>query len=166
MRLPSTAFLCFSDHRSLYVDFDSSILFGGSPPKIAKPTARFVKSRDSQSTEKFLTRLGSYWVNHSLRPRINRLATTLQRIQATTSVRRFAMKIDRDRTRGFLMAEKKCHRRERPPWSRTLHRLSRQFRYWQIVISDFKLKRHSYNTLIAIEDELNWRPEFYPTHLR
>ena len=40
-------FLCFSDHRSFYVDFDSSILFGGSPPKISKPTARYVKSRDS-----------------------------------------------------------------------------------------------------------------------
>ena len=158
-------FLCFSDHRSLYVDFDSSILFGGSPSKIAKPTARFVKSRDSQSTEKFLKRLNSFWVNHSLRSRINRLATTLQRTQATASVRRFAMKIDQDRTRGFLMAEKKCHRRERPPWSRTLHRLSRQFRYWQIVISDFKLKRHSHNTLVAIEDELNWRPEFYPTNI-
>ena len=158
-------FVCFSDHRSLYLDFDSTLLFGGAPPKIAKPTARFVKCRDSQATEKFLTRLGSYWAKHSLRQRVNRLATVLERTSATPSVRRFAMKIDRDRTRGFLMAEKKCQRRERPPWSRTLHRLSRQFRYWQIVISDFRFKRHSYNALIAIEDELNWRPDYYPSHL-
>ena len=75
------------------------------------------------------------------------------------------MKIDRDRTRSFLMAEKTCKRRERPPWSRPLHRLSHQFRCWQIVISDFRLKRHSYNALIAIEDEMNWRPAFYPSHI-
>ena len=159
-------FFCYSDHRSLYVDFDSTILFGGAPPKISKPTARFVNSRDSQATSRFLTRLGSYWVNHSLRARINRLAVNLEKSTATPSIRRHAMKIDRDRTRGFLMAEKKCHRRERPPWSRALHRLSRQFRYWQITISDFRLKRQSYNALIAIEDELNWRPPFYPKNIQ
>ncbi len=159
-------FFCHSDHRSLYVDFDATILFGGAPPKISKPTTRFVNSRDSQATSKFLTRLGSYWVNHSLRARINRLALLLEKSTATPSIRRHAMKIDRDRTRGFLMAEKKCHRRERPPWSRALHRLSRQFRYWQITISDFRLKRHSYNALVAIEDELTWRPPFYPTNIQ
>ena len=158
-------YLSFSDHRGLYVDFDASTLFGGSPPKIAKPTARFVKSRDSQATSKFLTRLGIYWTEHSLRSRVNRLANTIERTTATASVRRYAMKINRDRTRGFLMAEKKCHRRDRPPWSRALHRLSRQFRYWQITISDLRLKRHSHNALITIEDEIDWRPPFYPSQL-
>ena len=64
------------------------------------------------------------------------------------------------------MSEKKCHRRDRPPWSRPLHRLSRQYRYWQIFISDIKLHLHSHNALIAIEDELDWRPPFYPSRLR
>ena len=159
-------FFSYSDHRSLYVDFDSSALFGGAPPKIPKPTARFVSSRDTQTTEKFLQRLGKYWETHSIRTRVNRLAKTLERKPLRPSTRRFAMKIDRDRTRGFLLAEKKCHRRDRPPWSRPLHRLSRQFRYWQIFISDLKLRRHSYNALIAIEDELNWRPDYYPTQLQ
>ena len=158
-------FLCFSDHRGIYVDFDSSILFGNSPPKIAKPMTRYVKSRDARATSKFLTRLNAYWSDHSIRSRISRLSATLERTKATASVRRYAMKIDRDRTRGFLMAEKTCHRRDRPPWSRTLHRLSRQFRYWQIVISDFRLKRQSYNALIGIQDELKWRPEYHPTSL-
>ncbi len=156
-------FFCFSDHRAFYVDFDSDSLFGNQPPKIAKSTARFVKSRDSKMTEKFLERLGVYWSQHNIRARVNRLASAAERYRDTPSVRRFATKIDRDRTRAFLTAEKKCHRRDRPPWSRPLHRLSRQFRYWQIVISDFRLKRHSYNALIAIEDELNWRPPFYPS---
>ena len=159
-------FFCFSDHRGLYIDFDSASLFGGQPPKIAKPTARFVKSRDSQATSKFLERLGVYWRRHNIRSRINRLASVITRATATPSVRRFAAKIDNDRTRSFLMAEKKCHRRERPPWSRPLHRLSRQFRYWQIVLSDLRLGRHSYNALIAIEDELNWRPPFYPSTIQ
>ncbi len=160
-------FFNYSDHRALYVDFDSNVLFGGSPPKIAKPTARFVNSRDSHSTSKFLQRLQTYWAKHSLSARTTRLATTLQRTRtATEPVRRLALKIDRDRTRGFLTSEKKCHRRNRPPWSRPLHRLSRQFRYWQIYISDLKLRRHSYNALIAIEDELDWRPSVYPTQLR
>ena len=149
------------------MDFDSNALFGGSPPKISKPTARFVNSRDSHSTSKFLNRLKTYWANHSLSARVTRLATTLERItKATPLVRRLALKIDRDRTRGFLMSEKKCHRRDRPPWSRPLHRLSRQYRYWQIFISDIKLHRHSHNALIAIEDELDWKPPFYPSQLR
>ena len=156
-------YFSYSDHRCLYVDFDSIQLFGGSPPKISRPTARFVKSRDSQSTSKFLQQLQTYWANHSLSARVTRLARTLERTTtATPTVRRLATKIDRDRTRGFLMSEKKCHRRDRPAWSRPLHRLSRQFRYWQIFISDLKLKRHSYNALIAIEDELQWRPDTYP----
>ena len=159
-------FFSFSDHRSLYVDFDSSALFGGAPPKIPKPTARFVRSRDTQTTEKFLQRLKTYWETHSLRTRVNRLAKTLERKNLTGPVRHFASKIDRDRTRGFLLAEKKCHQKDRPPWSRPLHRLSRQFRYWQIFLSDLKLHRHSYNALIAIEDELNWRPESYPTQIQ
>ena len=124
-----------------------------------------MNSRDSQSTSKFIQRLGDYWTSHSLRARVTKLSSTLARTNATPSARRLALRIDRDRTRGFLHAEKKCHRKDRPPWSRPLHRLSRQFRYWQIVISDFKLQRHSYNALIAIEDKLNWRPPFYPKHL-
>ena len=158
-------FFCLSDHRCLYVDFDSAALFGNQPPKIAQPNARFVKSRDSTSTEKFLARLGTYWSRHSIHSRVTRLSSVLTRTKVTPSVRRFATKIDRDRTRAFLMAEKKCRRRNRPPWSRPLHRLSRQFRYWQIVISDFRLKRNSYNALIAIEDELKWRPPFYPSRI-
>ena len=94
------------------------------------------------------------------------LANILERKSITVPIRQFALKLDRDRTRGFLSAEKKCHRRDRPPWSRPLHRLSRQFRYWQIYISDLKLHRHSYNALLAIEDEVNWRPEFYPRQLQ
>ena len=163
--LPLHAF-CFSDHRGFYVDFDSVSLFGNQPPKIPKPTARFVKSRDSKTTSKFLERLGVYWSRHNIRSRTNRLASVITKTTATPSVRRFAAKIDRDRTRAFLMAEKKCHRRERPSWSRPLHRLSRQFRYWQIVLSELRLKRHSYNALIAIEDELNWRPPFYPSSIQ
>ena len=156
-------FFAYSDHRGLYADFNSDALFGGAPPKISKPTARFVKSRDSQTTSKFLQRLGTYWARHSIRTRITKLANALERKTAIEPVRRFAIKIDRDRTRGFLISERKCHRKERPPWSRPLHRLSRQYRYWQIFLSDLKLHRHSYNALIAIEDELEWRPEFYPT---
>ena len=74
-------FFSYSDHRGLYVDFDSNALFGGSPPKISKPTARFVNSRDSHSTSKFLNRLKTYWANHSLSARVTRLATTLERIK-------------------------------------------------------------------------------------
>ena len=159
-------FFSYSDHRSLYVDFNSVALFGGSPPKIPKPTARFVNSRDPQSTAKFLQRLQTYWAEHSLSQRVTRLANTLQRTTTvSTPARNLAQKIDRDRTRGFLKSEKKCHRPIRPPWSRPLHRLSRQFRYWQIFISDIKLRRHSYNALITIEDEIEWRPSFYPTTL-
>ena len=140
-------FFTFSDHRSIYVDFNSTELFGGAPPKIMKPTARFVRCRDSQVTAKFLQWLNSSWEKHSLRLRVNRLAKTLEQKQLSEPARRFAAKIDRDRTRCFLQAEKKCHRRDRPPWSRPLHRLSRQFRYWQIFISDLKLQRNSYNAL-------------------
>ena len=43
--------------------------------------------------------------------------------------------------------------------------MSRQFRYWQITISDLRLKRHSHNALITIEDEIDWRPPFYPSQL-
>ena len=126
-------FFSYSDRRSLYVDFNSVTLFGGSPPKIPKPTARFVKSRDSQSTVKFLQRLQIYWAEHSLSARVTRLANTLQcTTTASAPARRLAQKIDRDRTRGFLKSERKCHRPNRPPWSRPLHRLSRQFCYWQI----------------------------------
>ena len=60
-------FFCLSDHRCLYVDFDSAALFGN---QLAQPNARFVKSRDSTSTEKFLERLGTYWSRHSIHSRL------------------------------------------------------------------------------------------------
>ena len=72
-------FFCFSDHRGMYIDFDSSLLFGSCPPKIPKPTARFVNSRDTQSTSKFLQRLRDYWTSHSLCARITKLSCTASR---------------------------------------------------------------------------------------
>ena len=156
---------CYSDHRGLFVDFDSTVLFGSKPPAIAKPDTRAVRSTNPQSTATFLTTLNNLWTAKNLKQRTNRLQQTLvaSRDGVTPSIRRLAEKIDHDRTRCFLSAEKKCRRRPRPSWSRPLHKLSRKYRYFQIIVSDFKLKRHSFNALCAIQDELQWTPQVHPT---
>ena len=156
---------CYSDHRGIFVDFDSTTLFGSKPPAIAKPASRSVRSTNPQSTTTFLTTLHTLWTAKNLTKRALRLQSTLvdSRQGVTPPIRRLAEKIDHDRTRCFLSAEQKCHRRPRPSWSRPLHKLSRKFRYFQIIISDFKLKRHSFNALCAIQDELKWTPSHHPT---
>ena len=158
---------CYSDHRGIFVDFDSTALFGSKPPAIAKPASRSVRSTNPQSTTTFLTTLHTLWTAKNLTKRALRLQSTLvdSRQGVTPPIRRLAEKIDHDRTRCFLSAEQKCHRRPRPSWSRPLHKLSRKFRYFQIIISDFKLKRHSFNALCAIQDELKWTPSHHPTCL-
>ena len=108
---------CYSDHRGLFIDFDSNTLFGSKPPAIARPTNRSVRSSNPQATAKFLTTLSQLWKTKNLTARTSRLQATLtsSRHGVTTSVRRLAEKIDHDRSRCFLTAEKKCQRRPRPP---------------------------------------------------
>ena len=160
-------YFCYSDHRGLFLDLDSLLLFGGSPPKIARPENRSVQSKSSEITKKFLNGIGTIWKQKNLHDRVERLTAALHKTShMSPTIQRFAEKLDRDRTRGFLSAEKKCSRCARPPWSRPLHKLSRKLRYYQIVISDFKQNRSSFNALVTIQDEIDWRPTNHPTDIQ
>jgi hypothetical protein len=55
-----------SDHRTIFVDFDTKLLFGSLPSELASPKAKAFHSRDYESSEKYIQTVHAYCGDHNL----------------------------------------------------------------------------------------------------
>jgi exonuclease III len=87
----------FSDHRALFVDWHKDILFGSRNPPISSHTQRRLQAKHRQYNTKYVDELHKYCTDHNI-------VCRLQRLHEHPS-ERLAESIDRDVTRGMLLAE-------------------------------------------------------------
>jgi hypothetical protein len=55
-----------SYHRTIFVDFDTNLLFGSLPSELASPNAKAFHSRDYESSEKYIHTVDAYCAEHNL----------------------------------------------------------------------------------------------------
>jgi hypothetical protein len=62
-----------SDHRSLFLDFDTNKLFGGGPAELAPNPVRILHSRDEKGCDHYVKAVHKYLVDHKVPERIAKM---------------------------------------------------------------------------------------------
>jgi hypothetical protein len=99
----------FSDHRALFVDWHEDVLFGSKSPTIVPHVQRRLQAKHRPSVSKYVDTLHEYCVDHNVFERLHKLQQDPDGIKAES--------IDRDITQGMLVAERRCRRPGKDPWS-------------------------------------------------
>jgi hypothetical protein len=151
--------LIHSDHRSLFLDVDFQGLLGGVPVSILPPKLRGVSSKTNDpalyvmSIQKHLPVVANNVYTKSAeifaaaRAKEGRVSETLVKA---------IKKIDASITRAMLMAEIKCRRKPRAPWSKQLAEASSTVRFWKTLISGIQTNRNVSTILHIIGTALKW----------
>ena len=129
-----------SDHRGMFVDFDSQILFGTNIPKLAKYEPRMLNSVNIRQVTEYIRNLHDRLAANNVFERAERLTHAGDRHQ-------FAERIDRDVLVASLAAEKATTRYEAPQWSQTLARARQKVQLLRKIVSCYKKKRPIDNNL-------------------
>jgi hypothetical protein len=102
----------FSDHRALFLDWHEDILFGSKCPSIAPHVQRRLVSKHRPSATKYIEKLHKYSTDHNILEQLGKLTDNPDPL--------LAEKIDRDITRGMLVAKSCCRHPGSDPWSPAL----------------------------------------------
>jgi exonuclease III len=102
----------FSDHRALFIDWHEDILFGSKCPLLVSHAQRRFLSKHRPSVTKYIEELHKYSIDHNILARLGKLSDNPNPL--------IAEKIDRDITRGMLIAESRCRHPGSDPWSPVL----------------------------------------------
>jgi hypothetical protein len=100
-----------SDHRGMFMDFDTKKLFGSQAPVMPKLPHRGVNASDPRSVRTFVKEKAQYLRSHNILQRLRELNET------AVPLHDLAEKIDRDNVRASKHAEKKCNRQGDSAWS-------------------------------------------------
>jgi hypothetical protein len=141
------------DHWGLFVDFDPTILFGGTVANPVSMSSRGFTSKNAKKVTKYVDSLEQYWIDHKITECIARLtneAKTLSR----RDLRRHYDSVDRDITRGMLAAEKKVRPAEHKyHWSKMLDQAGHSVRYWKTRLSDLRNNSSSSPSLESVQEQ-------------
>jgi hypothetical protein len=149
--------LIHSDHRSLFMDVDFRGLLGGVPASILPPKLRGVSSKTNDPSlyvmaiQKHLI-ANNVYVNSV---KIFAAARSSEGRVAFTQIKALN-KIDATITRAMLLAELKCRRKPRAPWSDTLAAASSTVRFWKTLISGIQTNCNVSTILHIIGTSLQW----------
>jgi ribonuclease HI len=123
-----------SDHRGIFMDIDSSSLFGNLPP-ILPPTMRRLTTKHPHKVQKYLSELQQLFDTHNISDRSLSLylaASTTKRPWTADDQNAYDT-LDSDITRCMLAAENKCGGpTHSTPWFPALDRAIATKRYWQL----------------------------------
>ena len=100
-----------SDHRGMYIDFDTTSLFSQEITKMASVERRGFKSTDPGIVKQYVQAKMTYLAEHRF---FNRLHTLNN---LTKPDHTLAESLDRDLQRASYHAARICTKREKPPWS-------------------------------------------------
>ena len=104
-----------SDHRPIFVDLDSTKLFGKPLDPLLNPPSRVLQANNPKA-DKYIKSLHQSLSNHHVFDRISDLST----ITNPSVAQAFIEQIDRDITRSMLASEKKLKRHRTSPFSSNL----------------------------------------------
>ena len=145
-----------SDHRGLFLDFDTTLLFGNSTPPLATPASRHINSRDRRNCIQFVNAKHKYLHDHRWFERLNDLRSTEEPNHAE------AESLDRDWTRASAFAENQCTRKPDTPFTIQLAAKRQRKNALRIVISS--MKRNTPMAL-ALDRALSQTGELLPSTL-
>jgi exonuclease III len=128
----------FSDHRGLFLDLNTAILFGPLSP-LQPPSSRDINSKTLVDNPKYVTTLNKYFEDHRIFERIAAMTNSPYNFEQIEA-------LDRDITRGMLHAGSKCKRGQQFPWSPKL---------LQAQLTVQILKRHLTSLLLPIDQHLS-----------
>jgi hypothetical protein len=121
-----------SDHRFLFIDFDTSQLFGSMTSSLAPAIYRDFSSKDSKAVEKYIRIKHQYLRDHNFFA----LMTRLSALEAPDSI--LAERVDHLLTAASLHAASKCRRKRRDWWSVPLHQALERKSLVESMISGFR----------------------------
>ena len=112
-----------SDHRVVYVDFDTQTLMGGDLAILSATPVRILRSRDSKASAKYVEAVAAYMEDHRVLQRLVELSTAEHHDEAKIEA------IDRDISRAMAHAINKIRKIYLSPFSPQIKqaRLSRRF---------------------------------------
>ena len=154
-----------SDHRGLYVDLDSSRLFGGSVHDPVAAASRGFSSKNEKKVRDYLDYLEKYIQDHKVEERVDSLIMEAPNLTRKEIKQRFEA-IDWDLTWGMLSSKKKVKSKQfKYAWSVALDQAGYRVRYWRTRLSDVSNHSTSHKALGQLfersglsdtNDDVNW----------
>jgi hypothetical protein len=113
-----------TDHRGLYVDFNTDLLFGNETHRLANTPLRGINSKDIKSCETFIEASYSHCSENNLFTNLSTLIQSGHRDDNAIEI------FDQLIGAAGAHAEKQCKKKRRPWWSQELH----EHRQWMSML--------------------------------
>ena len=139
----------FSDHRPMFVDFDSMALFGAIPVSLSPATQRDFKASDPLSVRAYVEKKYSELIQHNFLERIHTIESNGQPNHD------IAERLDRDMQRAAIIATKSIQRQRRFAWSPKLAKAWALLHYHKLLLSQIRRPGISLEASIS-----SWRSRF------
>eukprot|EP00957_Ditylum_brightwellii_P135269 10314276-Ditylum_brightwellii.AAC.1 len=103
--------IVFTDHRGMYLDLDTAILFGADTADLMSHNACSIRTKDPQCMTKYITTAHQYLTDNNYWKNIDKL------IQSQESNQSLAEKLDTLLIQACVIAERKCGCKQTEWWS-------------------------------------------------
>jgi exonuclease III len=125
-----------SDHRALFVDFETTVLLNGNLTTIPPSATRLLKSTDPKSVDAYIHILTEQLEHHTHTKRLARLMHQGTMSNFTIAMHRTSEGLDVTLTKGMLYAEKQTDpRHHHQAWSPQLIERGLELKYWKSTLS-------------------------------
>ena len=131
-----------SDHRGIFVDLNTRLMFGHKPTHIAPPSQRDFESHNPGTIPQYITSIIRELEAHNFTTRLKEL-TQLQQPD-----HKLAEKLDRDLERAAKHAARQCKKKYRTPWSPAFAQAWAALRYWKLQQSKHRNPTQNYHEAI------------------
>jgi hypothetical protein len=143
-----------SDHRSMYVDLDPTILLDYHPQDnaIQPPQSRPLKTGNPETVALYHQLMLAYYEKHKMIQRIEKLFKQHSKMPAD-HLRRSLEKWDRDQGRAMRYAEKSLTRKsQKYSWSPTLRNAGLICRYWHLRVYGLRSHRDMAPSIFRLQN--------------
>jgi exonuclease III len=141
-----------SDHRALYVDFDTPTLMGGDIASLSATPVRILRSRDVRGREKYVEAVAKYMEDHQVLQRLMEISTQLVPDEENIEA------IDRDITRAMQHGMKTIRKIYTSPFSPQIKQARLRRRFYKLHLSQkinkLDLTRQLLSLLQALDEEI------------
>ena len=140
-------FMAMSDHRGIFFDVDSSLIFDEQLYQIEPAKFRKLQSSNLKRVQEYNKFMQQEWDKHKIDERLQKLSDAIKRDGMTDDHAKRLNNIDQQITEIMRFSEKNCTsitRHSRDPWSPKLKELAREIHYLLVQI------RHTIRDLFPV----------------
>jgi hypothetical protein len=138
--------LSSSDHRTVFVDFDTKLLFGSLPSELASSKHNPFHSRDYENSETYITRVNAYCEEHDLYRRSEAALETTSAAELN--------QLDAAVGRAMQAGIKAVSKRYRTPFSPEMRQARLTRHYYNLLMQQFKTGQNRKNSIVKIKAKL------------